>query len=308
MGLLLYPSDVVALVCTTLSGVACSWLIGLLTWRRIFFSERLIFWQLLSLAVFDFLWVVINIPSLFAATVWTDAVCTAFILTHSSLDFAICLLDVQIALGFAAACYGSTKLTKFLKALLFFSWPLGLLLTIVIQSSLATVLPHQLGELTCRVVSQLRWDIIVCVSFSMTAATYACCMYKTLATPGVVARRSLYRTLAYMLVFLLTLVLDAIGDLGGWQYGFPSSLFREASWCLICLAGAANVMCVVDFRPWSFHVAFRSPDSFVGMPSGQWSREEVAEYYFDFHTEVGSRSLLQSRQQLGELQQTIAVA
>lgn len=128
---------------------------------------------------------------------------------ENAVDFASCILEVQIAAGLAVACSGSSRFTSTLR----WALPLGFVAAAglaVVWDQLRTL--HQGGKGTgicfrqTSTLSSILWTTVVLSCCSLTAIFCSYSIVRTSAARGVIRRRGLVRGLSYVANALVTWV------------------------------------------------------------------------------------------------------
>lgn len=267
-------------VFTALSALACMWMLWHLWRLRKQVSHRLFWRQLIALALTDLVWSLIGIPPYFE---WFDPTvfkCELFLYSRQTLEFTSCCIEVQIAMGFAAACFRVGWAPSALRWVCNFSWMVGLVLFICTYPSLHVKVRKQ--DHQCDIGSQLGWDIVVlscCLATLLFYGASVCGAVKS--APQVVRARVLWRGFCYIAVFLVSFGLKALQDL--FLRGYNT--WSVVAWCALCLSGAVNV---VNYACQNPQARARTQLNFsVGFVDGP---EVVTKFdhYFDFDTEIAT--------------------
>jgi len=253
---------------SSVSALACLWMLFSLWRSRIKHRGRLFWAQLVALAATDLLE---SIAGALVAYVPPPSMtsCTAYMPTRYVLEFSSCFLEIQIAMGFAAACCQADRAVHLLKYAVFMSWPLGCAaLVLALHFGMVPVVDESDAE--CNDTNGTVWGIVVlcsCVSASIFYALGAWGLTRRGSRPRIVSKRMLLRGLTYVLDFLITFSVRAIANL----MSHPPDGLKKVGWCLMCLNGAVNAATYnVQNQRHSRSVVFRSH---VDMPSIECSGE-----------------------------------
>lgn len=288
------------LMALAISGIASSWMICHLMLLRCQakVTHRLFWVQLLVLAANDLTWALASsIPYFFPEP--SAAGCTVIYMSHQTCEYASCLLEVQIASGFAAACFRWGRVVRGLWITVWFSVPMGLIIAVTTLST-ESISPHD--GLKCDISHQMVWSIVVLSCCALTFVVNFIGLLGTVRTPRIVFSRAKWRAWSYTLSFALTIGVKALVNLVA-----PSDTKLDyAAWFMLCFSGLAHVLnyawqnrqaragAAISSRV-TFPVTFRAPASGnmeVHASVLEYSPSEPdleePEHYFDFDREVRS--------------------
>eukprot|EP00929_Paragymnodinium_shiwhaense_P067866 TRINITY_DN34105_c0_g1_i1.p1 TRINITY_DN34105_c0_g1~~TRINITY_DN34105_c0_g1_i1.p1 ORF type:complete len:425 (-),score=40.70 TRINITY_DN34105_c0_g1_i1:250-1491(-) len=170
-------------------------------------------------------------------------VCKSFIYGRYILEFASCLVEVQIAAGFYAACYHKRGLANVLRRLRLLTMLASV--AMLVAAVLLGMRPR-IGRYTksaeCWDDSSHIWGAFVTLTLAATLSLYFwSVVHVASSAPGPVMRQALGRAFMYVANFVLTFSLRAATNL------LPNvpSLLDEISWVLVSLNGTANALTYV---------------------------------------------------------------
>lgn len=247
------PADQIKAVCSFASATICVLSVCHLSSMPKSTRNRLFWQQLLALTVLDVLLGVCKGLNLGDARLWW------------LLDFWCCLLDVQIAFGFAVAALGAGKclIRSFRLAI-----PISGLLSLGL--SLGLYRHHEQGG------TDYPWSIVSAGCCGVCLLAYGLAVVGALGCPAsAVRRRVLLHGATYIFNILITQAPLALVPMlqAGWMECRPSSSALPVSWCLVAhyLSRLQGLMNVCTYLLWSQWL-HRYPDSMVADTlSSKWT-------------------------------------
>lgn len=140
--------------------------------------------------------------------------CQALITCIMYPHFVTCLLEVHIALGFAAAAWKRDWLSRCVRVTLPLAFLLGAALVCAFNMSEKTLY-------MCGFTRSPMFGFAVFSCCTCALAAYASGIAKVMRLRGAVRRRAALRALTYLLSFLLTYGPFAVVDVYGWHLPWP---------------------------------------------------------------------------------------
>mmetsp|Transcript_27124 Transcript_27124/g.49371 ORF Transcript_27124/g.49371 Transcript_27124/m.49371 type:complete len:250 (-) Transcript_27124:90-839(-) len=185
-------------------------------------------------------------------------------LASAFFEFSSCILEVQIAMGFAAACSGRTRLVNCLLFLI----PLGILvaalLTFVWNST-------DFSGTQWTQDSDRFWSFVVLWCCGLAILFYSCSILQTAGKPRLVRRRTRLRGLSYTACFILTLGPMAVAQLSRCFRIYPLAIN------VLYLNGAVNAGA---YMFWMVHASRRHRSSSSELESLE---ESLVDAYFELY-------------------------
>lgn len=240
--------------------------------------KRRLFWsQLALLTGADFFYCVtcLTCGILLDSKVVTLDSCIWFWNIRIYWEFLSCIIEVNIAAGFMAACFHSTRMSMTLRPLLLTSVVLAALPLLLVEGSLQSSTP--MAGCTYKRVKDHNWAIVVCVSCLIATTFYVASVVKTAEAPPAIRRRARLRGFTYVLNFWATFGFRAVFNLVCGISGVKDPLMDSITDSMLRLNGAFNV---ITYMIWMRYTRKLS-DKLEALSSRSAFEQWVIDHYFD---------------------------
>lgn len=191
------------------SMAACLYMLCRLLYVRTHVRQRLFWQQLLALTIISLCWAVLG--EVFPL-IHPD--CMIAIGVRHALEYACCLVELQIAAGFAMACAHVHRSEAYLRWSMFASVPVGFLMVLLFDK-LERAFPAIAQFPGCFPQHTILWDIFMLSSIVVAGTLYATGARNLSEAPRRVRRQARKRGVISAFVFCFTFAPKAFFDLLG---------------------------------------------------------------------------------------------
>jgi len=189
------------LASSLISLVACLWALRSLWRQRAALSHRLFWTQLVCLVVTNIVYALIGLVGVVLPVNWNHEFAVVGPLFAGSCgfcEFSSCLLEVNIAVGFAAAAWGNVRVASLAYRLIPACFVCSAIMACVVFT------PWWPESFVVTGTAWIIWSIVTLSCCTGTVLIYAASVYKMSTIATVLQRCAMYRMCAYTFCFLAT--------------------------------------------------------------------------------------------------------